>query len=113
MAEAVEEAMGFSLCHGTIFPGDTLNQIFVDSPKGIVDRTKQLSGVLEYIFKRAKPSFFTIARSLRDGYTPRKHQTFIEKHLKKSLQNVTQKYKLKEKFIYDNYLVFGDKGWEM
>jgi len=67
---------------------------------------------LEHIFSRVKPSFFTIARSLRDGYTPRKQQTFIEKHLKRRLAEISQKNRLKERFIYDEHLVFGKNGWK-
>lgn len=111
--ENKDQEIGFSLCHGTIFPDDTLNQIFVDSLEGILNRTKQLSGMLEYIFKKVKPSFFTIARSLRDGYTPRKQQNFIEENLKKSLRELARKHKVKERFIYDEYLSFGKKGWKM
>lgn len=101
----------FFLCHGTIFPNDTLNQIYIGSSDEVKTRGKQLVNMLNFIYNHTQPRFFTIARSLRDGYTPRRQQRYIESVILKSLDEVFEKHGQVKRVVYDPYLVFGSEGW--
>ena len=111
--QKLDVSSSFALCHGAIFPDDTLNQIFVDTDAGINNRAHNLTSLLDYIFVKAKPGLFTIARSLRDGFTPRKQQQTIELVILNSIRQVLHKRHLSARIIYDKYLVFGKKGWDL
>ena len=101
----------FSICHGNIFPNDPLNQIYVSSKNEITERGKTLTKILRTIYQYKTPSLYTISRSLRDGYTPRHQQRFIEETILESINSVLDKYKAKSNVIYDQYLLFGKEGW--
>lgn len=101
----------FSLCHGNIFPNDPLNQIYVSSKNEITERGKSLTNILRTLYQYKTPSLYTISRSLRDGYTPRHQQRFIEEIILESITIVLDKYKAKSNVIYDKYLLFGKEGW--
>ena len=102
----------FTLCHGNNYPGDTLNQIYVSSSDTIVKRAMRLRKILRQINYHEPPKLCTIARSLRDGYTPRDQQNFIEKTLLDVITKEFKIYKLTPNIIYDKYLLFGKKGWK-
>uniref|UniRef100_A0A7M5XIQ1 Uncharacterized protein n=1 Tax=Clytia hemisphaerica TaxID=252671 RepID=A0A7M5XIQ1_9CNID len=101
----------FALCHGTIFPNDTLNKIYVDSKTGIETRRDNLSKMLDFIYASTQPRLITIARSLRDGYVPREQQRFIERNVRKAVDQTLRKVKMTSETIFDENLVFGEKGW--
>ena len=104
----------FSLCHGVLFPGDKLNEIFVETRAGgIQKRGKRLSKMLNHIFERVTPKIITIARSLRDGYVPRKQQRLIEHTVRKAIETNLSKRFMKSKTIFDENLVGGKEGWNI
>lgn len=100
----------FSICHGNIFPEDKLNEIHIHKTKDIEKKGRRLSRILLYLTRHSELKLFTIARSLRDGYTPRKQQRFIEKQLLDVLGNALEKVGKKMHVVYDHYLVSGDFG---
>lgn len=109
--QLLNETTRFILCHGTIHPQDTLNQIHISNHTEIIKRGEQLELMLDFIYQHKEPHFFTIARSLRDGYTPRFQQRFIEETVLKAVTHSIRKHGKTERIIYDKYLVFGKKGW--
>ena len=103
----------FSLCHGVLFPGDEVNEIFVDTRDGIEKRGENLSKMLDFIFESVTPNLITVARSLRDGYVPRRQQRFIEHNIRKAIETNLSKRKIKSEMIFDENLVGGKEGWEL
>ncbi|XP_066928821.1 UPF0489 protein C5orf22 homolog [Clytia hemisphaerica] len=101
----------FALCHGTIYPENTLNDLFTDSKNGIETRRDNLSKMLDFIYASTQPCLITIARSLRDGYVPREQQRFIERNVRKAVDQTLRKVKMTSQTIFDENLVFGEKGW--
>lgn len=108
----LNESVIFTLCHGNIYPDDSLNQIHVPSKKEILERGEMLTQILCKIYEYKRPSFYTVARSLRDGYTPREEQQFIEETIFNSLVHVLEKYSKVPNIVYDKFLLFGKNGWE-
>ena len=103
----------FSLCHGVLFPGDNLNEIFVETRVGGIEkRGKRLSKLLSFISESVTPKIITIARSLRDGYVPRKQQRLIEHTVRKAIETNLSKRFLKSETIFDENLVCGKDGWK-
>lgn len=105
------KSIGFSLCHGTIYPTDILNKIHVGNMQEINQRTNQMKDILQQIHLHVKPSMYTICRSLRDGYTPRNQQRYIEQNVLQVVSEVTRGNDRIEHIIYDSQLVFGKQGW--
>ena len=101
----------FNLCHGNIYPGDLLNQIYVGAKEEVIQRGENLVDILNLISNHTQPRFYTIARSLRDGYTPRSQQNYIEKIVLESLDKVISRQGKQKRLIYDSELVLGKKGW--
>ena len=101
----------FGLCSGNIFPGDPINPIHVASHQEIVQVGESLTSILKKINSKGRIQFVSIARSLRDGYTPRHQQREIEKTVLKSLEETAQVFNKKIKVKYDKHLVFGKEGW--
>ena len=101
----------FTLCHGNIYPGDPLNQIYVGAKDEVKQRGENLVDILNLICNYTQPRFYTIARSLRDGYTPRNQQRYIEKIVLESLDKVISRQGKQKRLIYDSELVFGKEGW--
>ena len=108
----LNESVIYTLCHGNIYPDDYLNQIHVPSKNEVLKRGKMLTKVLCKIYESERPSFYTVARSLRDGYTPREEQQFIEETIINSLVHVLEKYNKAPNIVYDRFLLFGKNGWK-
>jgi len=101
----------FKICHGNIFPGDPLNQIYTSDVKEIETRGEKLTDILSFVGNHSIPQMFTVCRSLRDGYTPRYLQNIIEKRILTSISTSLAKFGKKPKIIYDPYLLNGKAGW--
>ena len=108
----LNDSVIFTLCHGNIYPDDSLNQIHAPSKKEILKKGEILTQVLCKIYEYEMPSFYTVARSLRDGYTPREEQQYIEETIFNSLVHVLEKYNKTPNVVYDRFLLFGKNGWE-
>ena len=102
----------FTLCHGKIPVDDTLNQIYVSTETEILSRAVSIGRIIEKINKYQSPRICTICRSLRDGYTPRDQQNFIEKALLDEAAKVFGEDGLNLNLIYDENLLFGRTGWK-
>ena len=107
----LELSSDFTLCHGTIFPGDKLNELFVDTRDGIEKRSKDMTGILGFIFNSVTPNLITIARSLRDGFVPRRQQRFIEHNIRKAIDENLKKRGKRSRVLFDKNLVSGKEGW--
>ena len=103
----------YGLCHGYIFPGDPLNTIYVGSNEEIKRRGKRLTNVISHLMMYAKLKFVTIARSLRDGYTPRDQQRLIERTVIESLRNASKHHGKTIRVVYDEQQLFGPEGWSL
>ena len=101
----------FSLCTGNIAIGDSLNQIHLTSDDEINENGHKIKNLLKMILSKIPIKFVSIARSLRDGYTPRKYQRLIEKVLMRSLEQAFGSFEKKPKVKYDRHLAFGKDGW--
>ncbi|XP_065661104.1 uncharacterized protein LOC101241753 isoform X5 [Hydra vulgaris] len=101
----------FGICSGNIYPDDPLNQIYAGSNQEIEQRGKRLTSILKKINSRGILKFVSVARSLRDGYTPRRQQRAIENVIKRSLEETALVCNKKIKIKYDKHLLFGKKGW--
>ena len=102
----------FTLCHGNVLPESEDSEIFIPTNKDIIERGKTLEKILQEIYRYKVPNFYSIARSIRDGYTPRMKHSLIEKTILKSIENILAKYKTKTRIVYDQYLLFGKAGWK-
>lgn len=102
----------FSVCHGNIFPDDKLNEFHVSTKDAIHKRGKLLEEILHYIHKSSAPKFFTVSRSLRDGYTPRDQQQYIERMVLGSVGRAIQTSGNRRRIVYDSHLSFGKEGWK-
>ena len=102
----------FTLCHGKIPADDTLNQIYVSTDTEILTRAASIGRIIDKINKYQSPKICTICRSLRDGYTPRDQQTYIEKALLDEAAKAFGADGLNIKLIYDENLLFGKIGWK-
>ena len=100
----------FGICHGTIFPNDTLNQIYVGSIDDVIKRGLRMRNILTHLIFHVELKLVTIARSLRDGYTPRDQQRLIERTVLKNLNESLLKFGKRPKVIYDEQR-FGREGW--
>ena len=97
----------FTLCHGKIPADDTLNQIYVSTETEILSRAASIGRIIEKINKYQSSKICTICRSLRDGYTPRDQQTFIEKALLYEAAKAFEEDGFNLNVIYDENLLFG------
>ena len=88
------------------------SEIFIPTNKDIFERGKTLQKILQEIYRYKVPNFYSIARSIRDGYTPRMKHSLIEKIILESIDNVLTKYRTKTRIVYDQYLLFGKAGWK-
>jgi len=102
----------FSVCHGNIYPGDRFVQdFFVGSAKEVEMRAGNLRNILQHIHKSTRPRFYTVARSLRDGYVPRDQQSFIERNIMQSIDRCERGIGRFRRTVYDPFLSFGKMGW--
>ena len=102
----------FSICHGSIYPGDRfVQEFFVGSNAQIEERARNLQNILQHIQKDTQPKFYTVARSLRDGYVARDQQSFIERNIMKSIDRCERGYGRFRRTVYDPFLSFGKTGW--
>jgi len=107
----LERESEFILCHGTIEPSQSLNEIHISNETEILKRNTKTEEILNYIYKYQNVKFITMARSLRDGYIPRFQQRFIEKTLLGTLEKVLSTKDKSLDVIYDEHMIFGKDGW--
>ena len=62
-----------------------------------------MAKILQEIYRYKIPNFYSITRSIRDGYTPRMKHSLIEKTILESIENIIAKYKTKTPIVYDQY----------
>ena len=97
------EANPMSVCIGGSKPGSQ-ETLFIPSKEQIIRdarKLQQMIGLLPTI------DLVTIARSFRDGFTPREVQPFIESNIIGLLTSYAKKHNLRSKVIYDNDLMVG------
>ena len=97
----------FVVCMGANTPDESAVLVHRPSDKEIVRRTIVLRNILEKVMKK-KPRLVTVARSVRDGYTPRESFERIEQDIFTAL-NTTSKGRVR--FHYDKELLGGKPGW--
>ncbi|WAQ96552.1 LOW QUALITY PROTEIN: INVO-like protein [Mya arenaria] len=97
----------FVVCSGANTPEDSMVLVHRPTEKEITRRTIFLRSILRNIMKKT-PGFVTIARSVRDGYTPRENFEQIERDVLTAL-NTTSSQRLN--VIYDKELLGGKPGW--
>ncbi|XP_066910767.1 uncharacterized protein [Clytia hemisphaerica] len=102
----------FSVCHGNVFPNSRfVKEFHIGTEADLYKRGEKLSDILQYIRQTVRPRFYTIARSLRDGYVVRDQQREIEKLVMRAIDKVELNTGRRRKTIYDPFLLFGRKGW--
>lgn len=93
----------FTLCHGNKFSESEDSEIFHPTNKDIIERGKTLEKILQEIYRCKVPNLYSIARSIRDGYTPRMKHSLIEETILESIENIIVKYKTKTPIVCDQY----------
>ena len=102
----------FSVCHGNVYPKSPfVKEFYIGSEADLRKRGEKLVDILQHIRQTVHPRFYTIARSLRDGYVVRDQQREIEKWILRGIDKVELNSGRRRKTIYDPFLVFGKKGW--
>lgn len=104
------DEMDFTLCHGHTNLEEKLKHI--SSKDAILKRGQNLQEILHFLYQSSAPRFFTVSRSLRDGYTPRDQQQYIERMVLGSIIRAIQSSGRRKRVVYDSHLSFGKKGWE-
>ena len=100
--------VGFlEVCHGANTPNDSVVFLHTPEDKEIDGRMTHLGQILSIIDSRNTPRFVTVCRSVRDGYTPRKHFDRIESGILKIFQQLPTIYNV----FYDQNLLGGQGGW--
>jgi hypothetical protein len=104
-----EEDIGIILCHGVNTPNNTVNFLHVPSEREVTHRQHILKDVLHQINAISKPKLVTLARSVRDGFTPRNLSGVMERNILQALAptNMDSMYNV----IYDKNLLGGIAGW--
>ncbi|WAQ96551.1 hypothetical protein MAR_029241 [Mya arenaria] len=97
----------FVVCSGANTPEESMVLVHRPTEKEITRRTIFLRSILRNIMKKS-PGFVTIARSVRDGYTPRENFERIERDVLTAL-NTTSSRRLN--IYYDKELLGGKPGW--
>lgn len=97
----------FGLCIGNNKPSESNVVVYSPSKKDISEKTKVLQNIF-YSMKSKSVKLVTIARSLRDGYTPRRYGKQIEDNIISSLNKTFDNSCVVH---YDNGLLGGIKGW--
>ena len=103
-----EEDGELRLCHGNNPPHDTVVFLHTPSEEETETRFEKLTAIFASN-ALASPKLVTMARSVRDGYTPRAQAANIERLMLNALINSHRP----ETFhvIYDVNLLGGDEGW--
>lgn len=96
----------FGVCIGNNVPGESAVFDHPTNSTEIALRTKILNDILKSL-KKTNVQITTVCRSVRDGYTPRKHFHLIEKDVLKSLSVLGRQTNLH----YDSWLLGGKRGW--
>ncbi|KAK3091069.1 hypothetical protein FSP39_016892 [Pinctada imbricata] len=87
-------------------PGDDVAHIHETNPEEIKNRTANINIMLSAL-KSFTPSLITVCRSIRDGYTPRKHFKLIEKDILETAETCFRNLRVH----YDSDLQGGKSGW--
>ena len=95
------------VCHGANTPNDTVVFLHTPEDKEIDGRMTHLGQILSIIDSRNTPRFVTVCRSVRDGFTPRKHFDRIESGILNIFQQLPTTYNV----FYDQNLLGGQGGW--
>ena len=95
----------FGLCYGANTPLESAVTEFNPTVDDITERTEILGNLFTQLMNYS-PRFVTLCRSVRDGYTPRKHFTRIENDTLTTLSDAFGSIKLH----YDKDLLGGKKG---
>lgn len=96
----------FGICIGSNTPNHTAILEHIPTQKEVDSRSIILKGILKRI--RHPVGLVTMARSVRDGYTPRKYFEQIEKDILASLRDIFDK---NLDVVYDKDLLGGKQGW--
>lgn len=96
------------LCLGLNDYGDENLATFTPTTEEIRKRESRLARILARINKVAPPGVITVARSVKDGYTPRQLAAKVEKAVLGAI-DTTIDYAVTH---YDAYLWGGVKGWQ-
>ena len=96
-----------TICHGLNDPNSTITFFHTPSEHEIESRIELLSRIISSVTKANKPNLVTVARSVRDGYTPRLLAMTIEDGLISMLQSVYGSWIVN----YDDDLLGGKDGW--
>lgn len=96
----------FGVCIGNNVPGQTMVFDHPTNSSEIVYRTSVLKNILKSL-KKANIQITTVCRSIRDGYTPRKHFHHIEHDVLNALNVLGRR----TQFHFDSWLLGGKKGW--
>lgn len=97
----------FRVCSGANTPEQSAVIVHATDEKEVRRRTIFLKHMLKNVMKR-KPGLITVARSVRDGYTPRELFEQIEESVLRTL-NATSDRPLR--VHYDSELLGGKGGW--
>ncbi|ELU01312.1 hypothetical protein CAPTEDRAFT_215860 [Capitella teleta] len=105
-----EEEGGIQLCHGVNSPNNTVNFLHSPSEREITHRQHILKDILRQIDAISRPKLVTIARSVRDGFTPRNLSSLIEESVLKALapSDIDSEFRV----VYDRNLLAGAPGWK-
>ncbi|XP_062607921.1 uncharacterized protein LOC134269733 [Saccostrea cucullata] len=97
----------FTICKGANSPKETAVTEHRTNAMEVSTRGQLLSNILQ-VFKESPPKLVTVCRSVRDGYTPKKHFAQIESIV---LNSIRKNYR--KTFIhYDKGLLGGKKGFK-
>ncbi|XP_046356493.2 uncharacterized protein LOC124135269 [Haliotis rufescens] len=99
---------GVVLCQGYNAPRTTLIQYQSVDKEAIDQTTNHLQTILSHSFP---PGVVTLARSVRDGFTPRKHAHTIEYKVINVLKTVFPNSIDDSSIHYDSQLLGGKDGW--
>ena len=105
------EQFRFILCTGN--PPWMTDGIYYNTTNTEIDnRAKKLGNLLETSMNQiGQPQLITIARSIRDGYTPREFFGKIETNILNTLNNVFNAKSIPLYHVFDENLLFGMRGW--
>jgi len=103
----VDDYRAFRLCSGANTPNRTAVLAHTPTEKETAQRTVKLTEILES-FKTANIQLVTLARSMRDGYTPRNQFQRIEQDIIRAVRQGSAK---QLRLYYDEDLLGGKVGW--
>ena len=102
----------FILCHGKLFPWETKTMYYRANHTNVIHRAGKLENFMEKLGELdIKFQIITMARSIRDGYTPRSTFQLIERTLITMLHRSLAKHGIGVEEEYDGNLLFGRSGW--